>query len=63
MNQIAKEYIENYLEYSKALTNKAKESIESSVLSNQEHENAVKAAEVAVPMLEILALETDSKSQ
>lgn len=55
MNQLAKEYIENYLEFANKLTKKAlecnKESTGSTIASN---EQAIKAAEKAIPMLEII---------
>ena len=59
---MSKEYMENYLTFANKLTQKAAESADKGLITALSKE-AIKAAQTAIPMLEILALENKSKSQ
>lgn len=57
-DQLEKEYIENYLTFANKLTQKAIESADKGLVTALSEE-ALKAAQTAIPMLEILALENN----
>lgn len=63
MNQLAKEYIENYLTFASKLAQKSAEFADKGSVVPSLSNQAISAAQTAIPMLEILSLEDKSKSQ
>ena len=62
MDQLAKEYIENYLIFANKLAQKSAGLVDDGIVPSLS-DQAISAAQTAIPMLEILALENKSKSQ
>lgn len=62
MDQLAKEYIENYLIFANKLAQKSAEFVDKGIVPSLS-DQTISAAQTAIPMLKILALESKSKSQ
>ena len=63
IEESVKEYMNNYLAFAKALTERARKLVEGKGAIGSVNDEAIKAAEHAVPMLQILVLESAFKNQ